>query len=104
MDDTRPVLRHMSVETVSLSISLYLSTSVSPSLLLRGEHGSHPLLLLRQAQEDSASRPGAGISLTTGHAAAKPSYQSSSSSCPGGEAVGQRKRLVSTVDDFTDFV
>ncbi|XP_056443146.1 tuberin isoform X2 [Gadus chalcogrammus] len=57
-----------------------------------------------RAQEDSASRPGAGISLTTGHAAAKPSYQSSSSSCPGGEAVGQRKRLVSTVDDFTDFV
>ncbi|CAL8388067.1 unnamed protein product [Arctogadus glacialis] len=61
-----------------------------------------------RAQEDSASRPGAGISLTTGHAAAKPSYQSSSSqssaSCAGGEAVGQRKRLVSTVDDFTDFV
>ncbi|CAL8330550.1 unnamed protein product [Lota lota] len=58
-----------------------------------------------RAQEDSQSRPTAGISLTQGHSQAnKPSYQQSASSAGNSEVSGQRKRLVSTVDDFTDFV
>ncbi|KAK0152082.1 Tuberin [Merluccius polli] len=58
-----------------------------------------------RAQEDIQSRPTAGISLTQGHSQSnKPSYQQSASSAGGSEVPGQRKRLVSTVDDFTDFV
>ncbi|XP_056136184.1 tuberin isoform X2 [Lampris incognitus] len=57
-----------------------------------------------RAQEDIQSRPTPGISLTQGHSQPnKTSYQQSSSS-GGVEVSGQRKRLVSTVDDFTDFV
>uniref|UniRef100_A0AAV2LL54 Tuberin n=1 Tax=Knipowitschia caucasica TaxID=637954 RepID=A0AAV2LL54_KNICA len=49
-----------------------------------------------RAQEDIQSRSTPGISLTQGHT------QKSVQQNP--EAAGQRKRLVSTVDDFTDFV
>ncbi|XP_055014567.1 tuberin isoform X3 [Boleophthalmus pectinirostris] len=49
-----------------------------------------------RAQEDIQSRSTPGISLTQGHS------QKSVQQNP--EAAGQRKRLVSTVDDFTDFV
>lgn len=49
-----------------------------------------------RAQEDIQSRSTPGISLTQGHT------QKSVPQNP--EAAGQRKRLVSTVDDFTDFV
>uniref|UniRef100_A0A6Q2XFU6 Tuberin n=1 Tax=Esox lucius TaxID=8010 RepID=A0A6Q2XFU6_ESOLU len=50
------------------------------------------------------SRPTPGISLTQGHSSQKPqsSYQQGGAS--GVDSSGQRKRLVSTVDDFTDFV
>uniref|UniRef100_A0A8C2IN61 Tuberin n=1 Tax=Cyprinus carpio TaxID=7962 RepID=A0A8C2IN61_CYPCA len=50
------------------------------------------------------SRPTHGISLTQSHAPMqnKPAHQSSGAA-PNQDA-GQRKRLVSTVDDFTDFV
>ncbi|KAI4888096.1 hypothetical protein NFI96_017162 [Prochilodus magdalenae] len=57
-----------------------------------------------RAQEEIQSRPTPGISLTQSHAPmqSKPSHQ------PTGPASstdsGQRKRLVSTVDDFTDFL
>ncbi|KAM3624112.1 uncharacterized protein V6R79_019116 [Siganus canaliculatus] len=55
-----------------------------------------------RAQEDIQSRSTPGISLTQGHTQNK-SFQQST---PGAnaEGSGQRKRLVSTVDDFTDFV
>lgn len=53
-----------------------------------------------RAQEDIQSRTTPGISLTQGHMQ-KSVQQNSASNV---EAVGQRKRLVSTVDDFTDFV
>ncbi|XP_048871458.1 tuberin isoform X1 [Brienomyrus brachyistius] len=58
-----------------------------------------------RAQEEIQSRPQPGISLTQSHG----SMQSKSSSYQQGGATpnpesGQRKRLVSTVDDFTDFV
>ncbi|KAM9455149.1 tuberin isoform 2-T3 [Clarias gariepinus] len=57
-----------------------------------------------RAQEEIQSRPTPGISLTQGHAPMqnKTTHQSSSSA-PNTDS-GQRKRLVSTVDDFTDFV
>uniref|UniRef100_A0A3Q2YS86 Tuberin n=1 Tax=Hippocampus comes TaxID=109280 RepID=A0A3Q2YS86_HIPCM len=49
------------------------------------------------------SRSTPGISLTQGHAQQnKPFQQSTAAANP--ESSGQRKRLVSTVDDFTDFV
>ncbi|XP_066546134.1 tuberin isoform X3 [Amia ocellicauda] len=57
-----------------------------------------------RAQEEIQSRPSpGGISLTQMHGSVqnKSSYQQPGSSAPDG---GQRKRLVSTVDDFTDFV
>ncbi|KAJ3614881.1 hypothetical protein NHX12_018450, partial [Muraenolepis orangiensis] len=58
-----------------------------------------------RTREDVQSRPPAGISLTQVHSQAnKMSYQQSSSSAASSEVSGQRKRLVSTVDDFTDFV
>ncbi|XP_068448418.1 tuberin isoform X1 [Clinocottus analis] len=53
-----------------------------------------------RAQEDIQSRLTPGISLTQGHTQQKSFQQSNQSQ----EAPGQRKRLVSTVDDFTDFV
>ncbi|KAM9314058.1 tuberin isoform 2-T2 [Pholidichthys leucotaenia] len=58
-----------------------------------------------RAQEDSQSRSTPGISLThaTGHAQQNKTFQQSTPA-PNPEASGQRKRLVSTVDDFTDFV
>ena len=63
---------------------------------------SLPLSLsLAQAQEDVQSRSTPGISLTQGHSQQKSFAQSAPA--PNPEA-GQRKRLVSTVDDFTDFV
>ncbi|XP_042619497.1 tuberin-like isoform X6 [Cyprinus carpio] len=57
-----------------------------------------------RAQEEIQSRPTHGISLTQSHAPMqnKPAHQSSGAA-PNQDA-GQRKRLVSTVDDFTDFV
>ncbi|KAM7418767.1 hypothetical protein PAMA_016070 [Pampus argenteus] len=55
-----------------------------------------------RAQEDIQSRSTPGISLTQGHTQQNKSFQQSTSAPP--EVSGQRKRLVSTVDDFTDFV
>ncbi|XP_074485058.1 tuberin isoform X1 [Sebastes fasciatus] len=55
-----------------------------------------------RAQEDIQSRSTPGISLTQGHTQQNKSFQQSNPA-PNPEA-GQRKRLVSTVDDFTDFV
>ncbi|XP_061576653.1 tuberin isoform X4 [Cololabis saira] len=56
-----------------------------------------------RAQEDIQSRATPGISLTQGHTQQTKSFQQSMpASNP--ETSGQRKRLVSTVDDFTDFV
>ncbi|KAI2668108.1 Tuberin [Labeo rohita] len=57
-----------------------------------------------RAQEEIQSRPTHGISLTQGHAPMqnKPTHQPSGSA--SNPDAGQRKRLVSTVDDFTDFV
>lgn len=56
-----------------------------------------------RAQEDIQSRSTPGISLTQGHAQQNKSFQQSTPAASQ-EAPGQRKRLVSTVDDFTDFV
>uniref|UniRef100_A0A7N8YNN1 Tuberin n=1 Tax=Mastacembelus armatus TaxID=205130 RepID=A0A7N8YNN1_9TELE len=56
-----------------------------------------------RAQEDIQSRLTPGISLTQGHAQQNKSFQPNTPA-PNPEASGQRKRLVSTVDDFTDFV
>lgn len=56
-----------------------------------------------RAQEDIQSRSTPGISLTQGHNQQNKSFQQSTSA-QNAEASGQRKRLVSTVDDFTDFV
>ncbi|XP_043096895.1 tuberin isoform X3 [Puntigrus tetrazona] len=57
-----------------------------------------------RAQEEIQSRPTQGISLTQSHAPMqnKPAHQPSGSA--SNPDVGQRKRLVSTVDDFTDSV
>nr|XP_055060259.1 tuberin isoform X3 [Misgurnus anguillicaudatus] len=56
------------------------------------------------AQEEIQSRPTPGISLTQSHGPMqnKPAHQPSGP--PTNPDAGQRKRLVSTVDDFTDFV
>ncbi|KAG9337417.1 hypothetical protein JZ751_028838 [Albula glossodonta] len=57
-----------------------------------------------RAQEEVQSRPTPGISLTQGHGPVQnktPYQQGGAASNPDS---GQRKRLVSTVDDFTDFV
>ncbi|XP_073328273.1 tuberin isoform X2 [Pagrus major] len=56
-----------------------------------------------RAQEDIQSRSTPGISLTQGHAQQNKSFQQSTPAASQ-ESSGQRKRLVSTVDDFTDFV
>ncbi|XP_040001433.1 tuberin isoform X2 [Xiphias gladius] len=56
-----------------------------------------------RAQEDIQSRSTPGISLTQGHTQQNKAFQQSTPA-PNPEASGQRKRLVSTVDDFTDFV
>uniref|UniRef100_A0A673G8A5 Tuberin n=1 Tax=Sinocyclocheilus rhinocerous TaxID=307959 RepID=A0A673G8A5_9TELE len=57
-----------------------------------------------RAQEEIQSRPTHAISVTQSHAPMqnKPAHQPSGSA-PNPDAI-QRKRLVSTVDDFTDFV
>ncbi|XP_062865844.1 tuberin isoform X2 [Trichomycterus rosablanca] len=57
-----------------------------------------------RAQEEIQSRPTPGISLTQSHGGMqnKAAHQAPGSG-PGSDS-GQRKRLVSTVDDFTDFV
>ncbi|KAM8878322.1 tuberin isoform 2-T2 [Spinachia spinachia] len=55
-----------------------------------------------RAQEDIQSRSTPGISLTQGHTQQNKAFQQSNSQSQEGQ--GQRKRLVSTVDDFTDFV
>ncbi|XP_061888492.1 tuberin isoform X2 [Entelurus aequoreus] len=57
-----------------------------------------------RAHEDIQSRSTPGISLTQGHAQQSKSFQQSSNAALNAESSGQRKRLVSTVDDFTDFV
>lgn len=59
--------------------------------------------LCAQAQEDIQSRPTPGISVTQGHSQQNKSMQQCTSA-GNPESSGQRKRLVSTVDDFTDFV
>uniref|UniRef100_A0A672H5U5 Tuberin n=1 Tax=Salarias fasciatus TaxID=181472 RepID=A0A672H5U5_SALFA len=64
---------------------------------------SRPRRLTSTAQEDIQSRSTPGISLTQGHSQQNKSFQQSAPA-PNPEASGQRKRLVSTVDDFTDFV
>uniref|UniRef100_A0A672YN92 Tuberin n=1 Tax=Sphaeramia orbicularis TaxID=375764 RepID=A0A672YN92_9TELE len=56
-----------------------------------------------RTREDIQSRSTPGISLTQGHTQQNKSFQQSTPT-PNPEASGQRKRLVSTVDDFTDFV
>ncbi|XP_035515667.1 tuberin isoform X2 [Morone saxatilis] len=56
-----------------------------------------------RAQEDIQSRSTPGISLTQGHTQQNKSFQQSTQA-GNPETSGQRKRLVSTVDDFTDFV
>ncbi|XP_041839529.1 tuberin isoform X3 [Melanotaenia boesemani] len=56
-----------------------------------------------RAQEDIQSRSTPGISLTQGHTQQNKSFQQSTAGA-NPEVSGQRKRLVSTVDDFTDFV
>ncbi|KAG7486401.1 tuberin isoform X1 [Solea senegalensis] len=56
-----------------------------------------------RALEDIQSRSTPGISLTQGHAQPNKTFQQSASAS-NPETSGQRKRLVSTVDDFTDFV
>ncbi|XP_034543389.1 tuberin [Notolabrus celidotus] len=56
-----------------------------------------------RAQEDIQSRSTPGISLTQGHTQQNKSFQQSTQAS-NPESSGQRKRLVSTVDDFTDFV
>nr|XP_057925412.1 tuberin isoform X1 [Doryrhamphus excisus] len=56
-----------------------------------------------RAHEDIQSRCTPGISLTQGHSQSK-GFQPSSNAGLNAENSGQRKRLVSTVDDFTDFV
>ncbi|XP_049577769.1 tuberin isoform X2 [Syngnathus scovelli] len=56
-----------------------------------------------RAHEDIQSRSIPGISLTQGHAQQNKSFQQSTAPA-NPEISGQRKRLVSTVDDFTDFV
>ncbi|XP_068606773.1 tuberin isoform X2 [Brachionichthys hirsutus] len=56
-----------------------------------------------RAQEDFQTRSTPGISLTQGHAQQNKSFQQSGPAV-NPEGAGQRKRLVSTVDDFTDFV
>lgn len=87
-----------------------IRTRVRPNLIflllfrltvdLKLTHFVPPLL---QAQEDIQSRSTPGISLTQGHAQQNKSFQQNTPT-PNPEASGQRKRLVSTVDDFTDFV
>ncbi|XP_068177466.1 tuberin isoform X2 [Antennarius striatus] len=56
-----------------------------------------------RAQEDIQSRSTPGISLTQGHSQQSKSLQQGGAAATP-EGAGQRKRLVSTVDDFTDFV
>ncbi|XP_067296889.1 tuberin isoform X1 [Pseudorasbora parva] len=65
----------------------------------------HIKRLRTRAQEEIQSRPTHGISLTQSHGPMqnKAAHQPSSASASNPDA-GQRKRLVSTVDDFTDFV
>uniref|UniRef100_A0A7N6A2Y8 Tuberin n=1 Tax=Anabas testudineus TaxID=64144 RepID=A0A7N6A2Y8_ANATE len=58
---------------------------------------------IRTRVRETRSRSTPGISLTQGHAQQNKSFQQSTPA-PNSEAPGQRKRLVSTVDDFTDFV
>ncbi|XP_034043215.1 tuberin [Thalassophryne amazonica] len=55
-----------------------------------------------KAQEDLQSRLTASVSLPQGHGQNKSLQQSNLAQNP--ESSGQRKRLMSTVDDFTDFV
>ncbi|XP_031419844.1 tuberin isoform X1 [Clupea harengus] len=55
-----------------------------------------------RAQEEIQSRPTPGISLTQSHASMLKNVHQQGGS--GQSDSGQRKRLVSTVDDFTDFV
>ncbi|KAA0721866.1 Tuberin Tuberous sclerosis 2 protein -like protein [Triplophysa tibetana] len=64
----------------------------------------HIKRLRTRAQEEIQSRPTPGISLTQSHAPMqnKPTHQPSGP--PTNHDAGQRKRLMSTVDDFTDFV
>ncbi|XP_029545750.1 tuberin isoform X3 [Salmo trutta] len=66
----------------------------------------HIKRLRTRAQEEIQSRPNPGISLTQSHSSQtkQSSYQQVSGGGSNTDSSGQRKRLVSTVDDFTDFV
>uniref|UniRef100_A0A8C7N8H1 Tuberin n=1 Tax=Oncorhynchus kisutch TaxID=8019 RepID=A0A8C7N8H1_ONCKI len=66
----------------------------------------HIKRLRTRAQEEIQSRPTPGISLTQSHSSQtkQSSYQQVSGGGSNTDSSGQRKRLVSTVDDFTDFV
>ncbi|XP_028827475.1 tuberin isoform X2 [Denticeps clupeoides] len=57
-----------------------------------------------RAQEEIQSRPTPGISLTQSHAQMQNKSTHQQSGSVSNIDSGQRKRLVSTVDDFTDFV
>ncbi|TSK18061.1 Tuberin [Bagarius yarrelli] len=57
-----------------------------------------------RAQEEIQSRPTPGISLTQSHTPMQNKAAHQSSGSASNTDCGQRKRLVSTVDDFTDFV
>ncbi|KAM9490277.1 tuberin isoform 4-T4 [Salvelinus alpinus] len=66
----------------------------------------HIKRLRTRAQEEIQSRPTPGISLTQSHSSQtkQSSYQQVGGGGSNTDSSGQRKRLVSTVDDFTDFV
>lgn len=66
----------------------------------------HIKRLRTRAQEEIQSRPNPGISLTQSHSSQtkQSSYQQVGGGGSNTDSSGQRKRLVSTVDDFTDFV
>ncbi|KAK6300831.1 hypothetical protein J4Q44_G00289290 [Coregonus suidteri] len=66
----------------------------------------HIKRLRTRAQEEIQSRPTPGISLTQSHSSQtkQSSYQQGGGGGSNTDSSGQRKRLVSTVDDFTDFV
>lgn len=76
--------------------------SFKPLNCIRPPHPC-PVSAASQAQEDIQSRLTPGISLTQGHPQQSKSFQQNAAAA-NPEASGQRKRLVSTVDDFTDFV
>uniref|UniRef100_A0A8C1N695 Tuberin n=1 Tax=Cyprinus carpio TaxID=7962 RepID=A0A8C1N695_CYPCA len=93
------------VRQMALHANVRLSTNPSDAYASKWLARLRHIKRIRtRAQEEIQSRPTHGISLTQSHAPMqnKPAHQSSGAA-PNQDA-GQRKRLVSTVDDFTDFV